>query len=515
MTFDYWSKLNTSNPFLTPEQKKEMEAKETFSVVPMTETPSATKAVLSQTGNVPLVNNVQDDMSGLKVETSQPQAKEFVKTGESFGERMDRFYPKAKKDTFEQKRDLASQYFQGYHMNIKDMPKEKRVALQISDYKKLLGNTQDTEYREVLSSMISKLEKENQVKGAKAATTEGLTEEANAAGARGVARAIHECDVENQVELTQIVVETKDKKANMIAADNSHKTDKTVQNKTHEILFNTNDEDVQNTLVSHQGDYHKDVQKDIYKRTMTSEYQSVLENAASNIYKLHKDNQQAANQMTIDTDNEGAIKAAASQLDKCHVDNQKAMKEALANTKYESVKEEIAKQEQKAQEAKAESAKRQAETKSYEQQKADFVANFKAASPEQKVKLLASLNANQRSQAIQQIIRESQPEELRLLMLGGLKPYIMDYLQTNSSPEIMSKFSDIVGSMSDQDKNDFAKIYIGNSSKATLGAKVSMAGGLQGAFVSQVIQNGDAQYINKNYLSASAKADFMKLTRKG
>lgn len=276
-----------------------------------------------------------------QAEQEKQEQKTFVKTGDSFDERLERYYPEYKNASEERKEELRDKYLTGHFASLKNKSRSEQIKLQIADYKKLLHNTRDGESYRKLSARINILEKQNQVLGAKAATIDQADSELRYQGEIGVASAIHKCDDDNQIELTQLVVNSKNEKAIETGASYSSKLAEINQTNAVKIYQTADIKDdakklVDRIIIDQYKDFAISNQVDIHQVMSASKFSETVEYAASNIYKFDKSNQAAAVQVTMDTKNEKAINAANSQYANYDKSAQAAVKEILAAGKDES-----------------------------------------------------------------------------------------------------------------------------------------------------------------------------------
>lgn len=245
-------------------------------------------------------------------------APEFKKTGESFNEKMSRYYTKYKNATPEEQEKLEKKYISQHYSSLKDKPREEQIRIQLADYKKLLSNTTDPEVRERLVIRIQDLEQENQIVAAKSATVEEKDLELKRHGEIGVAKSLHNYHKDNQIEATKIVVESKNVDA--IFAGSTHASELDKDNQVEAVdIYKTADISKEEKLelgerlvdqykkfdIANQTDIHKIMSDKNYWDEKTIVY------AATNIYQLDKTNQAQAVQITSDTKIEDAINAAA------------------------------------------------------------------------------------------------------------------------------------------------------------------------------------------------------------
>ena len=409
-----------------------------------------TTVKLDEAGNVPIANPTTSNAGmGLTIEktaTEQVSEKPFVKTGESSDERLTRYYGSAYTNASrEDKEKLLEKYVKGHFETLKGKTKPERIQIQLTDYKKLLSNTQNPEEREMLAHKISVLEKENQVSAAKFAIKDSRTPELRHRAEVGIARAVHECDKGNQRALTNIVVQSGNEEAQKIGASLVSQINPENQNYVHKAYFDLDKVEIQKTLTQQLGQYDKNVQQSIYKRTMTSQYQEVLEFAAKNIYTLHKDNQVAATQMTVATKNEGAIRAAASNAYLCDKSNQAQIKSTLASSGYESVKQTL------------KEAERKQSTQAAQSTTPQKPQTSNSSVAEEIRKMINSPNKTALNKAVQKL---SNPQKIALmssLSSTELLSVLDAILADNPSSEVISKAMDLIGGLDYKNKEKYTQ----------------------------------------------------------
>lgn len=412
--------------------------------------PQKPTANFDKMGNIPFANSdtTANKNTGLQVEktTAQNEEKPLVKTGETVDERLTRYYgPSYSNANREDKEKFLKKYITGHFETLKDKTRSEKLQIQLTDYKKLLSNTQNGDDYEMMAKEISILEKENQVSAAKSAIKDARTSELRHRAEIGTARAVHECDKGNQRPLTDIVVQSGNEEAQKIAAGLVSKLSRENQDYAHKAYFKLGKIEIQKILTQQLGKYDKDVQQSIYKRTMTSKYQEVLEFAAKNIYTLHKDNQIAATRMTVATKNEGAIRAAASNAYLCDKSNQAQIKSTLVSSGYESVKQTL-----KEAEAKQSTPVAQSTTSPKAQTSNSSVA-------EEIKKMINSPNKTALNRAVQKL---SNPQKIALmssLSSTELLSVLDAILADNPSSEVISKAMELIGGLDYKNKEKYTQ----------------------------------------------------------
>ncbi len=404
---------------------------------------------LNEVGNVPIANSTVPSCGmGLTVEktTAQSEEKPLVKTGETVDERLTRYYGSSYSNANrEDKEKFLKKYITGHFETLKGKTRSEKLQIQLTDYKKLLSNTQNSDDYEMMAKEISILEKENQVSAAKFAIKNSRTPELRHRAEVGIARAVHECDKGNQRPLTDIVVQSGNEEAQKIGASLVSQINPENQNYVHKAYFDLDKVEIQKTLTQQLGQYDKEVQQSIYKRTMTSQYQEVLEFAAKNIYTLHKDNQVAATQMTVATKNEGAIRAAASNAYLCDKSNQAQIKSTLVSSGYESVKQTL------------KEAERKQSTQAAQSTAPQKPQTSNSSVAEEIKKMINSPNKTALNKAVQKL---SNPQKIALmssLSSTELLSVLDAILADNPSSEVISKAMELIGGLDYKNKEKYTQ----------------------------------------------------------
>lgn len=269
----------------------------------------------------------------------------FKKTGESFDEKMSRYYTKYKNASPEEQEKLEKKYITQHYASLKDKSRAEQIRIQLADFKKMLANTRDPQVRERLVIRIQDLEKENQILAAQTATVEEKDAELKKSGEMGVAKSLHNYHKDNQVEATKIVVESKNKDAILEGSMHASELDKDNQVEAVDI-YKTADIskeaklELGERLVDQYKDFDVANQTDIHKIMSDKNYwdEKTVVYAASNIYQLDKSNQAQAVQITSDTKIEAAIKVAADNYQYYDKDAQGNIKSIIYNSDCDSAK---------------------------------------------------------------------------------------------------------------------------------------------------------------------------------
>lgn len=324
--------------------------------IPIGKKTESTNVDLTSTGNLPLVNNkktsntevetqAKDKVKTNKEENDKTEKKPFEKTGESAQERFDRFFAdKYSKANREEKMKLIQQYMVGYYETFSGkIPNEEITKIQITDFRKLMHNTQNSEDRELLAASLHYLRKENQVNAAEYTINDAQTPELRRAGNRGVAFSASKCHPNNQLQIAELVTKTKDAEATKIIATTSSEFDSKNQVGVVTLCQNAEISDdskkeIDKILINQYSKYAKENQLDIHKIMSNSKFQETIEYAASNICKLDKENQVAAFKYTVSTGNEKAIISATAQYNNYDDSAKNEIKSTVYNSDCESAK---------------------------------------------------------------------------------------------------------------------------------------------------------------------------------
>lgn len=269
----------------------------------------------------------------------------FKKTGESFDEKMSRYYSKYKNASPEEQEKLEKKYITQHYASLEGKSRAEQIRIQLADFKKMLSNTRDPQVRERLVIRIQDLEKENQILAAQNATVEEKDAELKKSGEMGVAKSLHNYHKDNQVEATKIVVGSKNEDAILEGSTHASELDKDNQigavdiYKTADISKEAKLE-LGERLVDQYKKFDVDNQTDIHKIMSDKKYwdEKTVVYAASNIYQLDKTNQAQAVQITSDTKIEAAIKAAADNYQYYDKDAQGNIKSIIYNSDCDSAK---------------------------------------------------------------------------------------------------------------------------------------------------------------------------------
>lgn len=328
----------------------------TYTIAP--ETKMAEADVKAQAKMAEAENKAQAKMTEAEDKfnkASKVAEEKFEKTGESVDERLSRYYSKYKNATPNEKEQLLDKYITQSYSAIKGKSKEEQIQIQLTDYKKLLYNTKEGDSYEMLAKRINILEKENQVSAAKSATLEQANLDLRKRGEIGVAKTIQNCDKGNQIELTQLVVDSKNAEAINIGASHASELYKTNQVSAVDI-YKTADIskeakiDLGKTIIDQYAKFDVANQVEIHKSMSDKDYwdKKTIVYAASNIYRMDKTNQAQGVQITVNTKNEEAANAAAANYSKYDASARAEIKSIINNSDCDSAKETMAKAEEQA-----------------------------------------------------------------------------------------------------------------------------------------------------------------------
>lgn len=397
--------------------------------------------------------------------TSKVAEDKFVKTGESVDERLSRYYSKYKDATPEEKEKLLDKYITQSYSAMKGKSKEEQIQIQLADYKKLLYNTREGNSYEMMAKRINILEKDNQIEAAKAATLEQQDLELRKRGEIGVAKTIQNCDKGNQIELTQLVVDSKNAEAINIGASHASELNKTNQvgavdiYKTADIPKEAKME-LGKTIIDQYAKFDVANQVEIHKTMSDKDYwdKKTIVYAASNIYQMDKTNQAQGVQVTFNTKIEEAANAAAANYSKYDTSARAEIKTIINNSDCESAKETLSKAEQETKEAEQEQ-----ESKETEEEAVDKKSNSsdsksdKVDKTNQITKAIQSKDPN----AIENVrnLIKNVPDNIKMNLLttlqgNDLKNFIIILIQENPSMDVLSKAMELSTKLSPEDQKD-------------------------------------------------------------
>lgn len=389
----------------------------------------------------------------------------FVKTGESIDERLNRYYSKYKNATPEEKEQLLDKYITQSYSAIKEKSKEEQIQIQLADYKKLLSNTREGNSYEMMAKRINILEKENQISAAKAAILEQANLDLRKRGEIGVAKTIHNCDKGNQIELTQLVVDSKNTEAINIGA--SHASELNKNNQVGAVdIYKTADIpkeakiDLGKTIVDQYAKFDVANQVEIHKTMSDKDYwdKKTIVYAASNIYQMDKTNQAQGVQITVDTKIEEAANAAAANYSKYDASARAEIKTIINNSDCESAKETLAKAEEETKEAEQEQKAKEAEEEASDKKSnSSDSKSDKIDKTSQITKAIKSKDPNAIENARDLI--KNIPDNVKMSLLttlqgNDLKNFIIILIQENPSMDVLSKAMELSNKLSPEDQKE-------------------------------------------------------------
>lgn len=311
---------------------------------------------------------------------------------------------------------------------------------------------------------------------------------------------------ENQVEGSKIVVATNDIdiiKSGASVASQCSVANQTQIVKTYQEIEN---KEVNKLLIDQYGDYAKENQLDIHKIMSSSKLSETVEYAASNIWLFDKDNQAQAVRITTDTGNEAAINAASAQYAKYDKSAQEEIKTIINNTDCDSAKETLADIEAEKQ------AKTEAEAKAAETSK----TNDEKTTVTEKVKEIIDSKSTNKDALIQKTLKNATEGE-KIALIASLPPNelvnVLDIiLQDNPSLNVLSKAMTALDRIDDKRKNEFVEKINKTYLSKIMGTQIGLfSSNVQETYVKENVKNGNAQSINKNLLSLSAKEKYNNL----
>lgn len=402
------------------------------------------------------------------------------KSGESIDERLTRYYTKYKSATPEEKEAFLDRYITGHYATLKDKSREEQIKIQLADFKKLLSNTKEGDSYEMLAKKINILEKENQVLAAKSATVEQEDSNLRKRGEIGVAKTIHNCDKDNQIALTHIIVDSKNEEAINIGASHTSELDKNNQvgavdiYKTADISKEGKIE-LAKTIVDQYSKFDIANQVDIHSIMSDAKFwdEKSIVYAASNIYNLDKTNQAQAIQITADTKNEAAIKAAQTNLVKCDESVRQTGQETLVKAEEE-------------------------------------IQETKISSSDKIKEVIKNPNAENAKKVVETATDAMKINALQTLSGSDLKNFIKILLEENPSMAVFSKAMELAGRLSEQDRKEVMDL-MKNSSMANLINPQTLDYASQNALIDFKAEQGKLGQIKSDGLSAALKVKYFKL----
>lgn len=467
-----------------------------------TATPSVTTAASTTTASTvtnPLfVKDVKkDENMGLTVE------KTTQKTGESIDERLNRFYTKYKDATPEEKEKFLDKYITQYYSEIKGKSRSEQIQIQLADYKKLIANTKKGDSYEMLAKRINILEKENQISAAKNLTVEQKDLELRRRGEIGISKTIHNCDKGNQVELTKLVVDSKNEEAIKIGALNASKLAVETQKTAVKIYANAyadkdgnvdkkyvkTQNEINKALIDQYAKFAKENQVEIHKTMSSSKLSETVEYAAANIYQLDKSNQAEALQITKDTGNEEAAKKA-----------EEGIKQAEEKEKAKEAQEA-----KEAKDAKDAEAKEKTASESKETSKKDIRTQI------QEIEKSNSIN---KTAEIEIIFKKASPAQILTILEQNPSMAAIKAALENPSSEVLSKIISLTGDMADKDQREIMEKINGAYSFNVIASKMNLfSAKTQNIFIKEFADKGHLKSINKMFLLPIAKDTYDKMTK--
>lgn len=413
--------------------------------------------VFSQNTNQ--VNNIGGEKTNVSTDITTNAAVNGTnkKTGESIDERLTRYYTKYKNATKpEEKEAFLDRYITGHYATLKDKSREEQIKIQLADFKKLISNTTNPDSYEMLAKKINVLEKENQVLAAKSATVEQEDLELKKRGEIGVAKTTHNCDKDNQIPLTHIVVDSRNEEAINIGASNASKLDKTKQVEAVDIYKTAQISEeakikLGKIIVDQYSQFNVANQLDIHKIMSDTKYwdPKSVTYAESNICNLDKANQTQAAQISANAkaEIETKEKSICVNTNKSELSKTEQIKEAIKSNDPDIIKE---------------------------------------LSDAQKMHTLQTLSGN------------------------DLKNFIKILLEENPSMAVFSKALELVGKLNPEDQKEVMGL-IKNSSMANLINEQTLDYSAQNALIDFKAEEGNLDKVNSDKLSAALKAKYFKL----
>lgn len=458
--------------------------------------------------------------------SSTESKKPFVKTGESMGERLDRFYNgKYSKATPEEKEKMVEKYITTYFSQVRGKTDKEKTKLQLADFRKLVHNTQNIEDRKIIGRSIHKLREANQIQGAHSAINDASTEAVKNAGAIGVAEATHKCAPKNQVGLTQEVVNSGSKDAMVAAGNHLSEDDKHIQSKIAEVLAKPDLVEVNKAIVDQTNKCHVSQQLDITKTVLHSEHKESVKYAAANIHNLDERVQSRIVKHIIEKQNKIAMQVAIGQMNKMTKETQAEIRKMIRESKYEDAQVALEQAEKKAQAQEEAAAKARQDdddndidedSKTTESAKTETAAKDEDSSDTMKEvsTILNSRSMNKEALLKDKIGNLNKSEQLNLLEStpkNELASLLAVILQSNPSSEVRSKALELADSLPEQDKDKFIN---DNTNYFTKGSQIGLVSAqTQSLILKASADNGTLQNINRNFLTASLKKEYDNHTK--
>lgn len=468
---------------------------------------------------------------GIEKTTTAPsgenkEKKPFVKTGESMGERLDRFYNgKYSKATPEEKEKMVEKYITTYFSQVRGKTDKEKTKLQLADFRKLVHNTQNIEDRKIIGRSIHKLREANQIQGAHSTINDASSEEVKNAGAIGVAEGTHKCASHNQVGLTQEVVNSNCKEAMLAAGNHLSEDDKHVQSKIAEVLAKPDLVEVNKAIVDQTNKCDVSQQLDITKTVLHSEHKESVKYAAANIHNLDERVQARIVKHIIEKQNKIAMEVAIEQMNKMTKETQAEIRKMIRESKYEDAQIALEQAEKKAQAQEEAAAKARQEdddndvdedskTTETASTKPDSENEDSADAMKEVSTILNSRSMNKEALLKDKISNLNKSEQLNLLETtpkNELASLLAVILQSNPSAEVRSKALEVADSLPEQDKAKFIK---DNANYFTKGSQIGLVSAqTQSLIFKTSAENGTLQNLNRNFLTASLKKEYDNHTK--
>lgn len=445
----------------------------------------------------------------------------FVKTGESICERMDRFYDgKFSKANIIEKEKMIRQYAVDYYGKMKNKTKDQIEKLQLTDFRKLLHNTNretNLEDRRAAIRAIPFLKRNNQGKIGEEAIVGASSEKIKNASAVEVAGCTHKCAVENQVSLTKVVVNSNCPEAMVVSANHLSENDKTVQAKVAEVLQKPDIIEVNKAIIDQNPKCDESQQLAIHEIVSGSKHTETVEYAASNIYLLKEKVQPKAAEVTMATKNEAAVSKMAEQYPNYAKSAQTQIKTMINNSSYTRAKEIVANPELQKRAAYTPTTTTTTTKSSVSMSSS---STLKSASDFKNISdIIKSKAPNKKALIMEKIKSMSSAEQLGLLSIvpkSYLPGLLSILIRCNPSAGIMSKAIDRSDELSDRDKLKFMEsvnsVYLSKQISSKIGlVNVST----QKLVVEKSANRGTLGNINRDQLAESVKKDYDEYIKKG
>ncbi len=442
------------------------------------------------------------------------------KTGESFDEKMSRYYTKYKNASSEEQEKLEKKYITQHYASLKDKSRAEQIRIQLADFKKMLANTRDPQVRERLVIRIQDLEQENQILAAKTATVDENDAELKKSGEIGVAKSLHNYHKDNQIDATKIVVESKNEEAILTSSMNASELHKDNQvgavdiYKTADISKKAKLE-LGERLVDQYKSFDVANQTDIHKIMSDKNYwnEDTIVYAASNIYQFDKTNQAQAVQITSDTKIESAINAAAQNYNMYDESARSEIKSVIYNSDCDSAKGYLKDEINDADTEPLYRDETKEDSNTYPVDECNYASESKLSTSDEIDAILTSSGLLKQEQVEKALSNASDAKKLAILKrCSGDIDVIKALLASNPSTDLMDEILTYLNeaNLNDKDQNELMGIVTKSGVFKGANSKLSLMNPqFQQAYISRLAPE-ELSDIKEGDLSAIAKDTYTK-----